>query len=101
MTTPFSTSIQNPVNTKEYQISNALHVKQEQDGGSSNTGLRSQYSDNILDDKVLDNLITQHEFKSHNRASTHKTRRNKIKKPKTRRPIRKLKMRKTKKANKT
>lgn len=98
---PFSASIANPINTREYEISNALHINQSQEGGQYKSEIQPQYSDNTFDDTMFDHLIAQHEYKPQTRTSTNKTRRDKRKKPKTRRPIRKLKMRKTRKPRKT
>lgn len=100
MTTPFSTSITNPVNTKEYEISNALYIKPQKGGNRGNlenpkSEISTQFSDTI-DDTLFDHLIKQHEYVPPSNTKN-KTRRKTTKKPKTRRPIRKLKMRKSKK----
>lgn len=101
MTTPFSASITNPVNTKNYEISNALHISQ-QTGGELKSEIQSYYSNDTIDNTMFEHLIKQHEYvpRSNTKNTKHKTRRDKRKnpnKPKSRRPIRKLKIRKTRK----
>lgn len=82
MTTPFSTSITNPVNTKEYEISNALYIKPQKGGNLENpkSEISTQFLDTI-DDTLFDHLIKQHEYVPPSNT-TNKTRRKKTKKTK-------------------